>query len=369
MADIFWSAVLTSIILGASTIALSIQSAIERRSKEELVGLDVEDDTSDVCHPFSDSERQKRLVPLTLIIAAWNLGILLFECQHTHQGDPAVDTPTVRLIQLACLVLGWLYALALAILSCNYRLPNKWGWTLNVHLCVFYLVTFLGSSYSLGRLFLLPSDATSLYKVTAFSVWMIHFDLLFVTSTTRRGPLSLDKDGRPVQTVTTCSVLDIVTYLWVYSIVNIAQVDRHLEDEDLPALPKRNRARVLFQKMKQSRRMLIVKRLILVNALPITAQFTAATVASALRYAPPYMMNQILLLLTSMEKGETERNEISLATAYGYIAGLFTITIIHECIDMRIWHNGWKHNWVSFGVSNRIVLLINYFILQCRNDW
>jgi hypothetical protein len=96
--------------------------------------------------------------------------------------------------------------------------------------------------------------------------------------------------------------------------------------------------------MKQSRRMGIVKRLILVNALPITAQFTAATIASALRYAPPYMMNQILLLLTGMEKGETERNEISLATAYGYIAGLFTITIIHECIDMRIWHNGWKHN-------------------------
>jgi hypothetical protein len=350
MTDIFWNSVLTGTVLGASIIALSIQREIESRSKDIAHGLVIENDKADPHQAFSDSERQKRLLPSTLVIVAWNVGLLIFESQGVNQEDPAANVPMAELIQRLCLVVGWLYALVLAVLCRHYRLPNKWGWTLNVHLCTFYFVTFLGSTYSIGRSLLLPNDVESIYVVVMFSIWMVHADLLFVTATTRQGPPDIDIDGRRVQSVTSCSIFDRLTYLWVYSVIKLAQIGRELEDEDLPTLPKRNRTSVIFQKMRQSRGLKIARRLIHVNALPITIQLTAATVASVLRYAPPYMMNLILILLTSMENGDTKRDDISLATGYGYIAGLFTIIMIHEWIDMRIWHNGWKNIAVSFHV-------------------
>ncbi|KAH8548092.1 hypothetical protein BGW37DRAFT_191524 [Umbelopsis sp. PMI_123] len=204
MTDMFWNAVLTGAVLASSSIALSMQKVIQGKTRS-VEDAGTKTDISDPSYEFSDSERQKRLVPATLIIATWRLAEFIYHFQSLVRNIS--DEMLTTLIQEACLVIGWMYALVLAVLSWYHRLPDKWVWILNIHLSVFYFTTFIGHSYSLGRLALLPREVSALYVAGAFFIWMINFDLLFVTSTTRRGPPTIDKHGRPIQLGQTTSFL------------------------------------------------------------------------------------------------------------------------------------------------------------------
>jgi hypothetical protein len=338
MTDVFWNAFLTGTALAGSAITLSMQKVVQ--CKTQGLEDDGTNDRDDPNQAFSDAERQKRLVPATLIITAWRFYTLV--TYYSSLGENTSNGLIGVLVLEACLVLGWMYALVLAVLCWYHRLPDKWGWVLNVHLCVFYFTTWLGLTYTLGRMLILPTGASALQLVAVFFIWMLNFDLLFVTATTRQGPSKIDRDGRPIQLSETNSVFGKVTFLWTYSIIQLAQIGRQLEDNDLPTLQSSHRAHVLFQKIKKSRGMTIIKRLLLLNWRTILVQMTATAVASVLRYAPPYIMNRILVLLTNMEKGETERDQVSMATGYGYIVLLLIFSMTHEWVDMRIWHNGCK---------------------------
>ncbi|KAG2178689.1 hypothetical protein INT44_001842 [Umbelopsis vinacea] len=336
MTDLFWNAVLTGTVLSGSAIALTMQNVIQ--SKTQGVEDDGTKDRDDPNQAFSDAERQKRLIPVTLTIAAWRF--YAFVTYYQSLGENTSNEMIGVLALEACLVLGWVYALVLAVLCWYHRLPDQWGWVLNIHLCVFYLAAWTGLSYTLGRILILPNGAPTLEILALFIIWMLNFDLLFVTATTRRGPSKIDKDGRPIQLSETNSLFGKVTFLWTYSIVQLAQIGRQLENDDLPTLQPSHRAQVLFQNIKKSRGMRIMNRLLLINWRTIAVQMTATAVASVLRYAPPYIMNRILVLLTTMEKGETERDQVAMAAGYGYITLLFVFSMTHEWFDMRIYHNG-----------------------------
>lgn len=336
MTDVFWNAVLTGTVLAGSAMTLAMQKVIQCKTPG-VEGRETKD-RDDSNQDFSDAERQKRLVPATLIITAWRL--FEFVTFYRSMGDNNSNELAGVWIQEVCLVFGWIYAMVLAVLSMYHRLPDQWGWVLNVHLCIFYFSTWLGLSYTLGRTLILPKETSPLALVTLFIMWMLNTDLFFVTVTTRRGPSKIDKDGRPVQLSESSSIFGKVTFLWTYSVIKLAQIDRQLEDNDVPVLQSSHRARVLFQNIKKSRGMRLLKRLLLLTWSTFLLQMLATAVASALLYAPPYLMNCILVLLTNMEESETERDQVAMATGYGYIALLFIVSLTHVWCDMQIYHNG-----------------------------
>ncbi|KAJ2961221.1 hypothetical protein NQZ79_g3555 [Umbelopsis isabellina] len=338
MSDIFWPSLSASVTASGSILALALQKALQWRRKEATIGLAYVEDKSNWCYAFSDEERKKRLVPFTAIMAAGFVFQMFYECQSYWKADFKARS-IWQLVEVSSIVLSWMYILLLAVLSQQYPLPNRVGWILNVHLCVFYLVTVLASLHAVWGLLLLLEDHAVSFVIIAFARLFLNFDLLFITATVHRGPPVIDSSGRPVQVITTCSLWQNVTFLWSYSIVKMGQLGRQIEDADIASLPPRYRARNLFEKAKQTRTFGIIKRTTIITLSSTLPQVITSFFMAILHYGPPYMMNRILMFMADYESADPSQDKPSLAVAYANIIGLFATTILYEVVLARTYYN------------------------------
>jgi hypothetical protein len=340
MADIFWTCLSATVTTTGSVLALILQKALQTRQKEKSMQWNHDNDKSNGSYAFSDNERKKRLVPFTAILTVAFVLQFIFECQSYWKAGPQGDVRLWELIQASLIVISWMYALLLALLSQQYPLPNRWGWIFNVHLCVFYFVNFFASFYVMGRLLLLPENKAVQTVTIAFTRLVLNFDLLFITATVRRGPPAIDNDRRPVQMITTCSLWQYVTFFWTFSIIRLGQLGRQVEDIDIPSLPWRYRSRTLFEKAKKTRAIGIIKRSMIITLPSMLPQAITSFFASILHYAPPFMMNRVLVFMATLESADPTQDKPSMAVAYVTIIGLFVTTILYEWVDARTWYNG-----------------------------
>ncbi|KAG2173089.1 hypothetical protein INT43_004462 [Umbelopsis isabellina] len=337
MSDIFWTSLSASITASGSMLTLGLQKALHWRRTEEIFGLNYAEDKSNRGYAFSDDERQKRLVPFTAIIAVAFVFRMFYEYQS--YWTPSLNEGSVwQLVEVSSTALSWMYILLLAVLSQQYPLPNRLGWILNVHLCVFYFVNFLAALHAVWTLLLSEEHPVSSVMIT-FTRLLLNFDLLFITATVRRGPPAIDNSGRPVQMITTCSLWQHVTFLWTYSIIKFGQFGRQIEDADIASLPLRYRATNLFEKTKQSRAFRIIERTTIITLPSLLPQVITSFFAAILHYGPPYMMNRILVFLADQENADSSQDKQSMTVAYANIIGLFATTILYEMVFARTLYN------------------------------
>lgn len=339
MSDFFWTSLSASVAASGSMLTLALQKTLQSRRTEETIGLDYVEDNSSNGYAFSDHERQKRLVPLTVITGAGFVFQMFYECPSYWDLD-AKAGGVWQLVEVSSTVLSWMYILLLAVLSQQYPLPNRVGWKLNVHLCVFYLITFLAALHALWRLFLLREDCPVSTVIVAFTRMLLNFDLLFITVTVHRGPPAFDDSGRPVQLITTCSLWEHVTFLWTYSIIKFGQLGRQIEDADIASLPPIYRATNLFEKAKRLRTSGIIKRTTIITLPSLLPQVITSFFAAILHYGPPYMMNRILVFLADQENANSSQNKHSMAIGYANIIGLFATTVLYKMVLARTLYNG-----------------------------
>lgn len=338
--SLFWTSTAVSSVALISSVVLSIQRAISHSAASVEYGQIFKTDKRRDESQFSDDERQKRLVPGTLVLVILAVYQLILSAQSfkgsTEQPNPFLFSVLGAIFQL----IAWLYALSLAVMCRRYRLPDHWGWVLNVHLCVFYLAAFCVAIYNTVLAIRTLSQQPIAYSLYLFAWLFISWDLLFVTATTPRGAPYVDDEGRPVSTVTVSSCFSFIYFSWVTPLISTTYRKKQLDLDDLPTLPPTYRGRNLFYAFKKNRGERLFARLIKANAAGLTVQVSTALVGSVLYYAPPFVMNQILILITNIKKDHAEKDHERISEGYLYVFYLFVLSSLIGLVTAQTWYWG-----------------------------
>ncbi|GAN04018.1 multidrug resistance-associated ABC transporter [Mucor ambiguus] len=253
--------------------------------------------------PYADSNRLNRITYLTALltlVAALNLKTDV-EQQQQQQQQQQVDMWAIS--SSAFIFVSWLYALVLALMSRRYQLPSRWGWVMNVHLCIFYSVAWIVSVYTLWQIASLQ-DLSWIQCLPYLLPAMLGLDLVFVTMTVKQGPPFLDEHGREVCNINVESIWGILYMNWCTKVVQVVSDKKaQLSDKDLPTLTPSFRAHNLFYTLGSSRGDNLILRLIKGNSGAMIMQVGLSFFASVLYYAPAFFMNRLLQFLQDYNDG------------------------------------------------------------------
>lgn len=336
----FWSSTVVTSVALVSSLVLSIQRAISHSKVSIEYGQIFKTDKRRDESQFSDDERQKRLVPGTAILSGLAVYQLILSVQSfkssTEQPNPFLFNVLGAIFQLV----AWLYALALAVMCRRYRLPDNWGWVLNVHLCIFYLAGFGVSAYNFVLSVGAFREQPLSYSLYLFAWLFISWDLLFVTATTPRGAPFIDDGGRPVSPVTVSSCFSFIYFSWVTPLISMTYRKNQLDPDDLPTLPSTYRGHNLFYAFKKNRGERLFPRLVKANTAGLVVQVTTAMFGAALYYAPPFVMNRLLILITNIKKDHAENDPSRISEGYLYVFYLFVLSSIIGLTTAQTWYWG-----------------------------
>jgi hypothetical protein len=259
------------------------------------------DTKRDLSVPYADTNRSTRITCCTLLLAT----LAAFNLQANVKLAQEDETGVWHITSSVFMFASWLYASVLALLSCRYRLPNTWGWTLNVHLCIIYSVAWIVSLYRFCLVVFIQSPEISWLACLPFILpVLLGFDLIYVTSTTKQGPPFLDENNRQVCNINVESIIGYLYLTWCSNIVSVVSKKKaDLVDKDLPVMTAEFRAHNIFYTFGLTRGKNLVTRLIIANKSTITLQFLLSVVASALYYAPAFFMNRLLQFLQDYNNG------------------------------------------------------------------
>ncbi|KAL9538569.1 hypothetical protein MBANPS3_010833 [Mucor bainieri] len=255
--------------------------------------------------PYADTNRLNRITYLTAFLtalAAWQLKMDVQEQQRHQQVDMWSLSSSVFIF------VSWLYALVLALMSRRYTLPNRWGWVLNVHLCILYSVAWVGSVCTLWQVVALSQQQDDLSWIQCLPYLLpviLGLDLVFVTLTVKQGPPFLDAQGREVCNINVESIFGILFMNWCTKVVHAvtAEKTQQVSDQDLPTMTPSYRAHNLFYTFGASRGDNLILRLIKGNSSAILMQVGLSLFASVLYYAPAFFMNRLLQFLQDYNEG------------------------------------------------------------------
>lgn len=232
---------------------------------------------------------------------------------------------------------SWLYASVLVIVSRRYRFPSEWGWILNAHLSIIFSMTWFISIYNAYNSYVLtPNDSWIHMLPTVLSV-LLGSDLLYTTVTVSRGPNFLDENGRRVNGINVASIFSRLYFQWATPLIHLAFKKQKLVDEDLPVLPPLFRGYNLYYIFGESRGKSLVKRIYLANTRAILVQTILAVVTSMGYYAPAYFVNQLLVLLQSMNGKE---DPVSIRKGFLIVLSLGATIFILGILVGQLWYYG-----------------------------
>ncbi|KAI8576230.1 hypothetical protein K450DRAFT_302879 [Umbelopsis ramanniana AG] len=351
--SLFWSAIVVAAVAVISALVLSIQRAISHSKASIEYGQIFKSDKRRDESQFSDDERQKRLVPGTIILTALAVYQLILSVQDfkntAEEPNPFLFNVLAAIFQLV----SWLYALSLTIMCSRYRLPDTWGWVLNVHLCIFYLAAFGDAAYKVVSAIYSMSEQPLSYSLYLFAWLFISWDLLFVTGTTPRGAPFVDEEGKPVSPVTVSSCFGFIFFSWVSPLISMTYNRNQLELDDLPILPATYRGRNLFYAFKKNRGERLFPRLVKANVAGLTVQVSTAMIGAALFYAPPFAMNQLLVLITDIKNDHAEHDSSRVSQGYYYVFLLFILSLLIGLTTAQTWY------WGASSIQVRTKAMVN----------
>ncbi|KAK4511114.1 uncharacterized protein ATC70_012325 [Mucor velutinosus] len=251
--------------------------------------------------PYADLNRLNRITHLTALLVVLAALDLKADVEQQQQQQQQVDMWYIS--SSVFIFISWLYALVLALMSRRYQLPNRWGWVLNVHLCILYCVAWVVSVYKLWQAASLQ-DLTWIQCLPYLLPVIFGLDLVFVTMTVKQGPPFLDEHGREVCNINVESIFGILFLNWCTKVVQVVS-DRkaHVSDKDLPTMTPSFRAHNLFYTFGASRGDNLILRLIKGNSGAIAMQVGLSLFAAILYYAPAFFMNRLLQFLQDYNDG------------------------------------------------------------------
>ncbi|KAG1381714.1 hypothetical protein G6F61_002924 [Rhizopus arrhizus] len=290
-----------------------------------------------------DATRLNRLTFGTLILML--LSVFNF---YKTMDDQQLDwyTQAYGCIQF----ISWLYASVLILVSRGYRFPSQWGWVLNVHLFVFYLVHWLIAIYSMYMAVVSNPNDTMVHMLPAVLYFIIGTDLVYTSGSADKGAPFLDEKDKPVIGIEVASIFSFLYFQWATPLVHLAYENQKLTDQDLPSLPATYRGYNLFYIFGESRGMSLLKRVYRANRGPIIIQVIMALLSSMFYYLPAYFVKQLLVLIEAM-KGEADQEDLRKGLLL--VVGLGTTIFVCGLITGQLWY------YASSNVQVRVKAMLN----------
>ncbi|ORZ17379.1 P-loop containing nucleoside triphosphate hydrolase protein [Absidia repens] len=362
MSDIpatLWLSSCLAITVCLSALVLSIQRGYYHKIQLPLEDGDTQvsvkyDQKRDASVPFSDNERLPRLTFGTSIVTLISIyalydQVVIFD---KNNGDQA---SVYGMISAIFTLITWLYTCALVILSRRYEFPSQWGFVLNVHLCVIYLVALSISIHDVWMAFTTDPGMPWVNSVPLVVQFFLLIDMLYTTATTDRGPPFVDKNGKVVCAVDVSSIWSTLNFNWSTPLVRLAYNSTKLSDDDLPTLPPTFRA-LYFIIFHESREVPLLLRIYRANKTAIIVQIVLSIVTSILYYAPAYFINRLLNLIQGISTGEA--GDDALTQGLIIIAGLGVSVIVVSLSTAQLWY------YAASSVQVRIKAMLNIEIYR-----
>lgn len=337
-----------------SAIVLSIQRGVYHKRiqlEENPIELHLKTEAKRNTNvPYADSNRLGRVSYLTVILTVLAALDLKSDVQQLSQQK---DVNMWYVSSSVFIFLSWLYASVLALISRRYQLPNRWGWVLNVHLCILYTAALVVSIFKLWQVAALALDMSWLQCLPFLLPVILGFDLFFVTFTVKQGPPFLDENNREVCNINVESIFGILFMTWCTKIVQVVSSKKaELNDQDLPTMTPSFRAHNIFYTFGATRGKSLIARLISGNSTAIIIQVALSIVAAMMYYAPAFFMNRLLQFLQDYNDGIPYEHPVQ----YGILiaGGMGLSIIILGILVAQQWY---------YGMLFFLVLILNVLTL------
>ncbi|KAI9282335.1 P-loop containing nucleoside triphosphate hydrolase protein [Sporodiniella umbellata] len=246
-------------------------------------------------------------------------------------------------------LVAWLYTTVLVLVAARHSLPSEWGWKLNIHLFILYLVAWCVSVYQFYTAMVYNPYDTFLHLLPALLYLIFTTDLVYTSGSRPQGPDYLDDNGVPVIGVQTASIFSFLYFNWASPLVHLAYKNQTLTDKDLPMLPSLFRGYNLFYIFGGTSGSLL-KRIYQSNRRPILIQVVMALVSSMFYYLPAYFVNQLLILIQAINKKE---DGALVRQGFVLVTGLGITIFVLGIITGQLWY------FASSNVQVRIKAMLN----------
>ncbi|KAI9014437.1 P-loop containing nucleoside triphosphate hydrolase protein [Phycomyces nitens] len=336
-----WCSIISATVTCGSALVLSVQRCCqhqEARLQPEYGavhgGLLYKDQKRNILVPFADNVRIPRMTfgTLGLVVLA---GQSLYGALSKFLQEPS-EEDIGNFIATAVVFVSWLYALVLCLVSRNHRLPNNWGWILNVHLFIFYLVTFSLTVYCLIAS-VWDSPGLSFYQGAPLLICvLLSGDLVYVTGTAERGQPFFDERDREVTRSQVCSIASFLVFNWSHSVIRVAYLKNTLSEKDLPSQEASDRGRNLMAIFDAYCEKSLIYRIVAANSTPILFQGFSALFASVMFYLPAYFVNKVLLLIQEISDGKTDDTTMGRTFSSVFYLGLSIAAL--GIVTSQLWY-------------------------------
>ncbi|RUS27682.1 P-loop containing nucleoside triphosphate hydrolase protein, partial [Jimgerdemannia flammicorona] len=358
MAAPIWLSVPIATVASASALILAFQRVNHHKTRlSERNDREKSADIRDPTKPFSTTNRDAVKVTATILhvaLLSFALGWKFYD--HPSHADHD-DT-----FRTAITLISWLYALTLSIVSLKHKIPEAWGWILNVHLFIIFITTFIMDLFELRWLLKSYANATTstISIFTLVSSFFLTGLLCGVTGTTRRGAPFLDRTGRPVDPIVVSSIFEFLSFEWITPLLIRGSKTDPLKDSELWILPTMYRGWNLYNTFKRHRDRGLIYRLIKANQTAFILQIILTLITSSLYYAAPFCMNRILVFMEDYadqvkynDDQTADSKRPSLEIGYIYVLGLFLSKVALALFNAQLWY------WAASSLQIRVKSLCN----------
>lgn len=300
------------------------------------------DHVRDYTVPFADDTRLTRILFGTITMTALRLYDLYDAALQLASHEKAA---VYNVICIAMICIAWFYVLALTVVSRRYRLPNTWGFMLNIHLFVYYMTSLFVSLYCLWDAFRVHHSQLTLAQGLPLVLNILFsLDLIYTTGSIEQGPPFLDVDGQqdkdkkpaPVAGITVASIFSFLYFNWGTPIV--LGVYNNAKDIHLPSLPPTYRGYNLYYMFGAERDRSLIHRLIHANLPALILQAITTAISAALYYGPAFFLNKLLNLIQEIDAGK--QDEFYLIKGVMIVSGLSLSLMVLSIVVGQLYYWG-----------------------------
>lgn len=337
-----WLSGALAVISCSSAFILSLQRTWLHRSQQQDPAPLRFDDKRDYTVPVADdTHRLTRITFATLTLTALAALDFYNVIQQAQGKEDYLWLTAVAATQLV----AWLYATVLVLVSRRHKFPSEWGWILNVHLCILFTMTWCIAVYNVYEAYVNNPNDNWLHMLPTLLAVLLGTDLVYTTATAPRGPPYLDEHGKQVAGINVASIFSFLYFQWVTPLVQLAYKNKKLNNEDLPTLPPPFRGYNLYYIFGATRGKSLLKRIYASNSRAINIQIVLAVVTSLVYYAPAYFVNQLLVLIQSMDGKE---DTISIRKGFVIVISLGVTIFVLGIVVGQLWYYGKLFSWSNY---------------------
>ncbi|CAI2167170.1 11640_t:CDS:10 [Funneliformis geosporum] len=288
------------------------------------------------------------VIKLVIILLQIGLFGFLFYWRYNNDDDDKY------VLNAGLMTLCWFYALILTSISITSGSRN-WGWIINCHLTVFYIVAIISSLLQIRIALYYYPDSIPFPKTKRIEILLSlsNFILSFISAaiaiTTPRGPPLLN-NNRQVYAAEYSSLWDFIMFSTVNPLIRKAFYQTSFNDTDFDQLPYSLRASTLYNDFKRWRNHSLLYRLLRTNRKYILIQSFFVIIVAVLYYAPYAFLYRFIEFFQNYkdrhESGET------LEWGFIYIFGMLISNIALQLSISQNWY--WSSSMLQVAIKGQL---------------